>query len=70
MAKKAKRHKLTVTVTHDKPVTRAQAVGMFRHNWCLPGFPTEYYPSSDYWGIEVGEAKIVAAQSAKEKSRA
>ena len=39
---------------------------MFRGTYCLPGHPTEYYPTANYWEVEVGEAKIMAARSAKE----
>lgn len=64
---KRKRHQLTVTITHDKPVTRTQAVEMFRHDWCLPELPTSYYPADGYWEVDVGEANIVAARSAGRK---
>ena len=39
---KRKRHKIIVTITHDKPVSRSQAVEMFRHEFCMPGAPSNY----------------------------
>lgn len=68
MAKK-KRHHLVVTITHDKPVSRKQAVAMFRDVHCLPGFSTNYFPQHGYYDVDVGEGFIVAAKSCPDKAR-